>query len=499
MPAARANWGGNATDEYPVTQQRPSSHNSLTDGPVLKTLILFALPALGSNILQSINASINAVWVGQFLGAKGVAATANANIVVFMMLSLVFGFAMASSILIGQSMGRGDVNGMRRALGAGLGLFVILGVLSAAIGWFATPALLHGLATPAEVYGLALAYLRVMFLGLPLALITVYFGLALRGTGDSLTPLLLQIPGMLVDIGLNPVLIQGLWGAPRLGIAGAALATVVANLLSMLVMVGYIYRRDLPVRLRGREWRYLLPRGDLLRVIIAKGIPMGLQMIVLSGSAIVLVGFVNAGGTAVVAAYGANTQLWTYIQMPGVAIGMAVSAMAAQNIGAGRWDRVGTATRAGLLVNLVLTGLLVGLVSLFDRQILSLFLPHAAVALDVGHRIVMVADWGFVLIGTTMVLTAVPRANGATVAPLVIMTIAYVPGRLGAILLLKPWLGTDAIWWSFPIGGVISLVLTGGYYLKGSWRGAALIATIEEAEEFVQAETEPAGRMLPNA
>jgi putative MATE family efflux protein len=487
------------TSGYLVKQQHNSNLSSLIEGPVLATLIIFALPALGSNILQTINGSINALWVGQFLGARGLAATANANIIVFMMLSLVFGFAMATTIVIGQALGRGDVIAMRRALGAGLGLFVILGMVTAVLGWLLSPALLHFLGTPAEVYNWALVYLRIMFLGLPLALIMVFMAMALRSAGDSLTPLLLQVPGMLLDIGLNPVLIRGLWGAPRLGIAGSALATLLANLVSMLLMIGFIYRRDLPVRLRGKEWRFLFPQFSLLRVIIGKGIPMGLQMIVLSGSTLVLLGFVNKGGTDVVAAYGANTQLWTYIQMPGMAIGMAVSAMAAQNIGAGRWDRVTAITRAGVLVNLALTGLLVSLVYLLDQQLLGLFLRDNAAALSVGRTITRMAAWGFVLISSTLVLSGVPRANGATFAPLVIMTIAYIPGRLGSILILEPWLGLEAIWWSFPVGGAISLALTAAYYLKGDWRKASLIATVDEAEEFVQAESDPAGRMLPTA
>lgn len=482
-----------------TTAARPSGRAiDLTEGPIVKTLFLFALPALGSNILQSVNASVNAVWVGQFLGARGLAATANANLVMFMMLTLVFGFAMASTILIGQSMGRGDVVNMRRAVGTGLGLFAVLCVASSVLGWLISPALLHALTTPADVYAGALGYLRVMFLGLPFALMTVYFSMALRGAGDSMTPLLLQIPGLLVDIALNPVLIDGKFGLPRLGIQGSAMATLIANLVSFLIIVGYIYWRDLPVRLRGAEWRYLIPQRDYLKVILLKGIPMGLQMIVMSGSAIILLGFVNAEGTATVAAYGANTQLWTYIQMPGVAIGMAVSAMAAQNIGAGRWDRVGATSQAGIVANLVLTGILIAAVMLFDRPIMALFLPDNAEAMEIARRIGHLVDWSFILIGTTMVLSAVPRANGATVGPLVIMIVAYLPARIGAILALRPWLGGEALWWGFSLGGMAALILTIYYYRYGNWRESSLIATIEEAEELVQSEADPAGRMLPN-
>jgi putative MATE family efflux protein len=374
---------------------------------------------------------------------------------------------------------------------------MVLGVLTSALGWVISPQVLHGLATPPDVYEGALGYLRIMFIGLPLALLTVYFGMALRGVGDALTPLLLQLPGMIVDIGLNPILIEGMFGAPRLGIEGAAIATLTANLVSFSALAAYIYLRDLPVRLRGREWRYLWPRRDMLSVILLKGIPMGLQMIVVSASAILLLGFVNAEGTAAVAAYGASTQIWNYLQMPGIAIGMGVSAMAAQNIGAGRWDRVDATTKAGMIVNFVMTGVVVFGVTAFARPLLQLFVPDDLAALEIGVTISYLGNWGFLFISATMILSAVPRANGATVAPLVIIVIAYLPGRLGAIALLKPWIGADAIWWSFPIGGVVSLVLTATYYRRGTWRSYSLVSSIEEAEEFVQSEAEPGARMRP--
>jgi putative MATE family efflux protein len=471
----------------------------LTSGAIEKTLLLFALPALGSNILQSINGSINAVWIGQFLGQQGLAATANANLVMFMIVSLVFGFGMASTILIGQSMGRKDVASMRRAVGTGMGLFVLLGFVAAVIGWLISPALLHVLGTPAEVYPKALIYLRVMFLGLPMGLATVFLSMALRGIGDSMTPLLLMLPGMFVDILLNPVLIDGLGPAPRLGIMGSALASLIASLVSSVLMISTIYARDLPVRLRGAEWRYLIPDRKFAAVILGKGIPMGLQMIVMSASALVMLGLVNSEGTSTVAAYSATNQVWTYIQMPAVAIGMAVSAMAAQNIGAGHWDRVDRIAIAGVVTNLCLTGALVLLTAAFDSAALHLLLPRDVEAARIARHIDLVASWSFVLMGVTMVLSSITRANGATLVPLAIMVIAYIPGRLGAVFALRASLGADAIWWSFPIGMALSLVMTAAYYFQGSWRKISLLATVEEAEEFVQSEADPTGRMLPNA
>ena len=472
----------------------------LTTGPIARTLLLFSLPVLGSNVLQSVNGSINAIWVGQFLGERGLAATANANLIMFMMFALVFGFGMSSTIVIGQCMGRRDVTGMRRAVGTGMSLFMLLGVLAAVAGWMAAPRLLRLLGTPADVFPLALIYIRVMFLGLPSGLVTVFLTMSMRGTGDSFTPLLLMLPGMFVDIALNPVLILGLGPAPRLGIMGSGVASLAANLVSCLITLSVIYARDLPMRLRGPEFAYLIPSPDYLFTIVRKGIPMGLQMVVMSGSALVMLGLVNREGTDTVAAYGASNQLWTYIQMPAIAIGMAVSSMAAQNIGAGLWDRVDRIARAGAMTNLGLTGTLVLLTALLDSTILRLFLPHAGTAIRIAQHIMLLASWSFILMGLTMVYSSVTRANGATLVPLAIMVLAYIPGRLGVVFLLKPVIGADAIWWSFPIGGALSLAMTAGYYFQGGWRSAALLVPVEaeEVEEFVQSEADPAGRMLPN-
>jgi putative MATE family efflux protein len=464
------------------------------------TLLAFALPTLGSNILQSLNGSINAVWVGQFLGETGLAATSNANLIMFLMFALVFGFGMASSIMIGQSAGRRDIEGARRGVGAGMGFFALLGLTSATIGWLASPALLRLLGTPAEVYPQALTYLRVMFLGMPAGLLATFLAMSLRGMGDSLTPLMFMIPGSMMDAGLNPVFILGLGPAPRLGIAGAATATLIANWASFAALLVFIYVRDLPVRLRGSELRYLWPARALVKTIVIKGVPMGLQMIVGSVSGLAMIGLVNRRGAATVAAFGAANQLWTYIQMPALAISGAVSTMAAQNIGANRWDRVGDITRAGLIINLILTGFAVLAVTLLDHPVLGLFLGGDRVGVAIASHINLLASWSFILMGVVLALSAVTRANGAVIAPLVIMATAFLPARLGAAYLLEPILGGDSLWWSFPLSAAFAMLLTAGYYWRGGWREMHLLAPPgrEEVEEFTQSEAEPLGRDHPN-
>ncbi|KAA9019599.1 MATE family efflux transporter [Sphingobium limneticum] len=481
-----------------MAASRPGSKD-LTQGPIGATLLMFAIPTLASNILQSLNGSINAIWVGRFLGAQALAATANANIIMFLMFSVVFGFGMASTVVIAQSVGARDIDAARRAFGSAVGFCSILGLGVATAGWIGAPALLHMLATPAEAYDLALVYLRVIFFAMPATLLVVMIMMGLRGAGDARTPLIFMIVSVAIDLVLNPVLILGLGPIPAYGIAGSAAATAAAGIISLIGVVAFIYARDMPLRLRGAELRYLWPAADQLRILVAKGLPMGLQMIVMSASGLVMIGLVNREGLLVTAAYGAAQQIWTYLQMPAMAMGAAVSAMAAQNVGAGRWDRIGKIAGYGISYLLAITGTMIVIILLFHASLLSLFLGSNQAAIDAAWNMQLLASWSFMIFGVTMILFGVMRANGVVVAPLIILTFTLFGVRLGFYELGYPVLGADALWLSFPVGSGVALLLAWTVYARGGWRKARLMVPVheEECREAVNSESEPAGRIAP--
>ena len=454
--------------------QRPGQRD-LTTGPITRTLLAFTLPTLGSSILQSLNGSINSVWVGRLIGEDALAATSNANIVMFLLTAFVFGFGMASTILIGQAFGRRDLDGARRVVGTALGAFSLLAIVMAGLGWLLAPEILHLLGTPAGAAPLALAYLRVIFLAMPAALMLVMLVMALRGSGDSLTPLWFMILAVILDSGLNPLFIAGIGPFPRMGIAGAATATVIANYIALASLIAFIYFRDLPLRLRGAELGYLKPSPVLLRTILTKGLPMGLQMIVISASALMLIGLVNREGVDTAAAFGVAMQLWTYLQMPAMAVGAAVSTMVAQNIGANRWDRVSRITRAGIITTLAITAVLVVTLAVADRPALALFLGGSSPALPIAQHIQLLATWSFLLFGVTLVLFGTVRANGAAVGPLIILAIGLVPVRLGFAILARPWLGANALWLSFPVSSLANMTMAIAHYANGSWKKSRML------------------------
>jgi MATE family, multidrug efflux pump len=462
-------------------------------------LLQFALPTLASNILQSLNGSINAIWVSRLVGVNALAATSNANLINFLLLSTTIGFGMAATVLIGQSIGRRDVEGARRTLASTFTFVTVASLILAAIGWIITLPLLRLLGTPAEAYPEAVSYLRVMFLAIPANSLNMLMFMGLRAAGETLTPLWFMALSAVIDVSLNPILIAG-WGpVPAMGVAGSAMATLIASYVTIAVLIGITQARWLPVGPHGRQWSYLKPDITILRLVIVKGTGMGFQILVMCASALTMIGLVNRLGVATTAAYGVSLQVWTYIQMPAVAIGTAVSAMVAQNIGAGAWGRVGRIARSGVLINIVITGAVVAVIALADRQVMGLFLTPDSPAMTIAQHINRMVSWTFILFGVNLVLSGVMRANGAVMVPLVILVVTTIPVRLGLAVSLFSRFGGDAIWWSFSAATLVSLILTSLYFAWGRWRVPSLLAPASptEEEEQVLATTEPAGRISP--
>ena len=452
-----------------------ASQRNLTTGPIGSSLLLFALPILAGNIAQSLNGSVNAIWVGRFLGESALTATANANTIMFFLIGSVFGIGMAATILIGQAMGGRQIGQARQVMGTAASFFIGLSVLIAIAGQFASHLLLSAMDTPAASLPLADAYLRVIFLAMPLLYAFAFFSAALRGAGDARTPFRFLLLAVVLDIALNPLLIFGLGPLPALGIAGSAWATLVSQAMALLAMALYLRHKRHVLWLGRRDIALFIPSGVILRTLLVKGIPMGLQMVLISLAMIMMMSMVNAYGTDTAAAYGASMQLWTYVQMPAMAIGAACSTMAAQNVGARLWSRVEATTRYGVVFNFLLTGALIAPIIALDRWTLALFLPGASAALDIARHLNHIAVWSFLFFGVNFVVSGVVRSTGAVMVPLLILALTLWGVRIPFAHLLQPVLGADAIWWSFPVSALLAMLLSLAYYRWGRWRRAHML------------------------
>jgi putative MATE family efflux protein len=444
----------------------------LVEGRITPTLVRFAAPLLFTNLMVSVSGTWTAVWVSHLLGPDALTAVVNANILIVLLTGIVLGVGSTAGIAVAQAIGAEDLEGAKRVAANALIFALTAGALLAALGHFAAPWILAGMRLPPSAREPAIAFLATASLWLPGVFALIFMMMMLRGTGDARTPFIFTLLAIVIALVTTPAFLVG---APGLGIAGAAWSGVVANTAAAAGLVAYVYAKRLPLALGRRDLHLLRPDPALLWMLIRRGTPVALESIVVNGAYFVLLGMVNAHGPATAAAYSAAAQLWGYVQMPAIALATSMSAMAAQNIGAGRWDRVDPIAFGGCLVSCgFTTALTVGVYALGDLPLL-MFLPQGGEALAIARSINLIVLWGWIVLAITLGLSAMVRANGAMVAPTIVFAITMWLLRVPFASLLQPTIGVDAIWWSFPLGSVSSALLAFAFYRWGSWRGGALM------------------------
>lgn len=470
-----------ATEQSPA---RPAQRRrlDLTSGPIGPTLIAFALPVLGSNVIQTLNGSVNTAWVSHILGEAALTASANAGQVFFLMIGIVFGISMAANLMVGQAVGARDEAAAHRVVGTCTIFFIVVSLVLAVIGGIFTPNILDAMGTPADARPGAIQYLRMLFAAMPSVYFFNFVMMAQRGVGDARTPFYFAIVQVALDTLLNPLLIMGLGPFPRMGIVGSATATLLSQSIVLAVMLVHLYRKRSILVIRPSQWRLLIPDVRILRSLVFKGMPMGFQMIVISLAGLTMMRFVNGYGTETAAGYGAAMQLWNYVQMPAMALAAAISSMAAQNVGARRMDRVERVAWIGAGYSLVAAIVPIVLILLTQRFVLQAFLPATSPALPIAERINMIAIWSFVPFGVAYAFSGVVRATGVVWPPLIAMIVALWFVRIPYAEVMQRYWGADAVWSSFPLGSLVTLVLAMAYYRWGNWRTARLVDTVPHGE-----------------
>ncbi|MDY6947894.1 MAG: MATE family efflux transporter, partial [Pseudomonadota bacterium] len=379
----------------------------------------------------------------------------------------------AATILVGQCLGAGNVPEAKRAVTSGAGLFVILSVCMSIAGLVLAEPMLSAMKTTPESLALAVSYIQVMFLALPVIYVYIYFICILLGAGDSKTPLWSMALTAIVSAILNPIFIFGGGPLSPMGIGGSALAVLVSQAVSLAVLVWNLYHRRHPLCFYKNDAASLRVDWPIVSILLRKGVPIGAQVFVVAFSGVVMMAYVNRFGVETTAAYGASIQLWTYIQLPGLAISTAVSAMVAQSVGARNWKRVRKTTQLAVTGCALVTGLAVLLVYAMGSHAYRLFLPENSSSLEIASHLNKVALWSLIFVMVAVVLFGVMRATGVVMAPLLIHCVSLFGVRFPlAALLIDSW-QADAIWWSFSISCAVDLVLATLYYRYGNWRGGS--------------------------
>ncbi|MFD0768819.1 MATE family efflux transporter [Bacillus sp. CGMCC 1.60114] len=431
---------------------------------------MFLIPLLLSNVLQSLGQLFGMVVVGRWLGINDLAAISAFFPLFFLLISFVIGIGSGSSILIGQAFGARNEERLKAIVGTTLTFTFVLGMVLAIIGRVFTMDIMRLVGTPENIINISVDYARILFISMPILFLYFAYTTFMRGTGDSKTPFYFLIVSTGLNMVLLPILIFGWLGLPKLGVYGAAYASVISTIVTFIILLVYLRKTKHPLQFDATVRKYLRMDWDLSKLLLRLGIPASINMILVSLSEIAVISFVNRFGSDATAAYGVVNQVASYVQMPAVSLGITVSIFAAQSIGANQFDRLQKVIRAGLVMNYVIGGILISFIYLFSKEILALFLTSQS-TIDIAHSLIMITLWSYLIFGHAQIIGATMRASGTVLWPTIFAVISIwgVEVPVAYFLSYHTSLGIKGIWIGYPAAFIVSLLLQYGYY-RLSWK-----------------------------
>ncbi|WP_438013548.1 MATE family efflux transporter [Sorangium sp. So ce315] len=439
----------------------------LTTGSVPRHIVTFSLPMLLGGFLQTTYSFINAIWVGQFLGTAALAAVTVSFPVIFTIFGVGMGITLATNILVSQSFGARRFDELRRVVDGSTALIYGLGVLLTVLGEIFTPEILRAMDTPADVFAPAVSYLRIYLLSLPFSFGMFALRSMLQGIGDSKTPLYFQLGSVLLTTVLDPLLIFGRLGLPELGLNGTAWATIVSQVIALVALNAYLHARRSPIAPR---WPRFGQLGPTLRRTCSIGVPAAIQQSVVSLGMVVVTGIVNGFGEVATAAFGAASRIDQIAFLPAINMGMAISTLAGQNLGAGHHGRVREVFTWGCVFSGGITLVISAAALVFPEALLRVFIADPVVV-ELGVSYLHIVGACYVVFGLSFVSNGVINGAGATVVTTAISLLSLWVVRAPLAYWLSREMGSvEGVWWAIAVSFVVSLAASLAYYASGRWK-----------------------------
>lgn len=439
-----------------------STSGSLLEGPIWRQLLLYALPIFFSNLLQQAYNAADAVIVGNTLGSLPLAAVSSVGSIVNMLVGLFLGLATGASVVISQHFGAGRVDKMHASIHTAMAVGLAGGILLTVAGVALAPQILRLMNTPDEVMEYSVTYLRIYFCG---SLATMVYNMGtgiLRACGDSKRPLYYLAISCVVNVGLDLLMIVVF----QMGIAGAAVATVLSQVIAAVLVMRNLLTSGQTYRVILREIRF--HKRELLD-IISLGLPGGFQSVVISLSNAIIQAQINGFGPQAMAGCGAYFKVDGFVATPIFAFGLAIATFVGQNMGASQEKRAKRSTIVCLRMTIGLTVVIGGAVVLFGRPILSLFTSDPEV-IEYGLMAAHIMAPTYTLLAVVNVFGNAVRGAGSAMPPTVIQAVCMCLLRVAWILgLTMIWNDLRVVLYSYPFSWGLAALCMVLYYWKGGW------------------------------
>ena len=434
----------------------------MTTGSIWKRMVSFAVPVFLGNLCQQLYNTVDSVIVGKFVGKQALAAVASSGNLIFMMTGFFMGLFIGAGIVIAQYFGARNYERVRSAVHTDIAFALCCGVLLTLLGVFFTPTILTWMRTPADVLSTSILYFRLYFLG-SLATILYNAGMGiLQAVGDSRSPLYYLVISSVVNVALDLLFV----GAMDMGVAGAAVATVISQIVSAVLCIIKLTRSDGPYRLEIKRIGFDLP---LLKKITSQGVPFGVQNSIIAIANVVVQSNINTFGSDAMAGCGSYSKVEGFVFLPITAFAMALTTFIGQNLGAGQFDRAKQGARIGILCSMAMAELIGVALFFLAPYAMRLFNDDPAVV-AIGVRQSHIEALFFCFLAFAHGVSAVLRGAGRAQVPMYTMLGCWCILRVSYITLaLKVWPDIATIFWAYPITWSVSCVVFLIYYLKADW------------------------------
>jgi putative MATE family efflux protein len=439
----------------------------LTTGNEGKLIFQFAAPMLLGNIFQQLFSVIDAIVVGNFIGKEALAAVGASFPIIFMMVSLIIGLVMGTTVVIAQYFGAKDFVKVKRAIDTMYIYSAGAGVIATAAGLLLAEPMLRMLGLPEEIMPQAVLYLRIYFGG-----IIIFFGYngtsaVLRGLGDSKTPLYFLIIATVANI----ILVVLFVGVFKWGIAGAAYATLLANGIAFGLAIYWLNKTHKLIRIAISGLHF---DREIFRQSIRIGLPTGIQQTFVALGNLAIMGIVNTFGTNVIAGFSVASRLDSLAMIPAMSFSQALSTFVGQNIGANKVSRIKKGLRSTVKMSGAITIAMTVIIVLWGHVIMSLFTKDAEV-IRLGDQYLTIVSIFYILFTLMFIYTGIMRGAGDTLIPMFFTLISLWLIRIPLAYFLAHRIGVTGIWWAIPTGWLIGLTLAFLYYKTGRWKTKAVV------------------------
>ncbi len=438
----------------------------MTQGSILPKMIRFALPVLLGMLCQRIYNFADVYIVGKFLGDQSLAAVSIAGSGMYLLVSIMMGLTTGVSVVISQYYGAGEKDKVTETFITSIYVAAGCAFLITLVGILGAKPLLYALQTSEELMQEAWVYLVIIFAGSCGTMLYNWISAVLRSLGNSIVPLFFLIFSSVLNIILDIVLVVFF----PMGVTGAAIATVLAQVISGILCLLYAWK-ILPFLRLTRE--NMKTNREIAKLILIYGVPTGLQMSIISVSDMTLQAMVNTYGTALVVAYGVCIKVEGLGWQMAEAIGTSLGTFAGQNVGAGRFDRVKKGVLCAYLMNLVCYGIFCPAIWFFAEPIMRAF-TQSPDSIRYGIEYMRIFSGFFFVGGFLVVYHNILRAAG-DVKVTVLMGVSEVITRIGFSFLFSAWMGYYGLWWVSPLTWCFAALVGAVRYYSGKWQEKARI------------------------